>query len=142
MHKRINTNPRRGFKHWKSPSRMFWKVVRGMLPHKEPRGEAALGRLRVFEGIPFPYDHKKRMVIPEALKVLRLKSNRKFCTVGDLATQTGWTKLDLVNKLEDKRKVKSAAFHAIKAKKEAAREKASSDKTVAKFKSQLAGLGF
>ena len=27
--RRINTNPRRGFKHWQAPSRMFWKTIRG-----------------------------------------------------------------------------------------------------------------
>merc|ERR1719225_658128 len=30
-------------------------------------------RLQTFEGVPPPYDKKKRMVIPSALKVLRLK---------------------------------------------------------------------
>merc|ERR1719201_470093 len=92
MKKRINTNPRRGAKHWKAPSRIFWKALRGMLPHKTPRGAAALGRLKVFEGIPFPYDQRKRMVIPQALKVLRMKAHRKFCSMGDLAKITGWNK--------------------------------------------------
>jgi len=27
-----------------------------MLPHKTPRGAAALGKLKVFEGVPAPYD--------------------------------------------------------------------------------------
>ena len=76
MHHRCNTNPRRTALHWKAPSRIFWKVLRGMLPHKTPRGAAALGRIKVFEGIPFPYDQKKRMVIPQALKVLRMKAMR------------------------------------------------------------------
>ena len=35
---------------------MFWRVVRGMLPHKLKRGAAAMDRLKVFEGIPPPYD--------------------------------------------------------------------------------------
>jgi len=30
-----------------------------MLPHKEAKGAAALARLKVFEGIPAPYDTKK-----------------------------------------------------------------------------------
>jgi large subunit ribosomal protein L13Ae len=34
-----------------------------MIPHKTPRGAAALGKLKVFEGIPAPYDTKKRQVI-------------------------------------------------------------------------------
>jgi large subunit ribosomal protein L13Ae len=139
---RINTNPRRGFKHWKAPSRMFWKSIRGMLPHKTPKGAAALGRLKVFEGIPFPYDHKKRVVVPEALKVLRLKSYRKFCSLGDLAALTGWTKQGLVAKLEEGRKVKSEKFHVLKTKKSAVRAKAMGDKKVATFNTELKKYGF
>ena len=48
-----------------------------MLPHKTKRGQAALDRLKVFDGIPPPYDKKKRMVVPGALKVVRLKPTRK-----------------------------------------------------------------
>merc|ERR1712043_65135 len=66
-------------------------------------------------------DQKKRMVIPQALKVLRMKSHRNFCSMGDLASITGWTKQDIVSKLEDKRKEKSAAFHEQKEKKVKAR---------------------
>ena len=57
-------NPRRGAFHYRSPARIFWRVIRGMLPRKTARGAAALGKLKTFEGIPSPYDHKKRMVIP------------------------------------------------------------------------------
>jgi len=39
-----------------------------MIPHKTKRGEAALLRLKVYEGIPPPYDKTKRMVVPDALK--------------------------------------------------------------------------
>lgn len=39
-----------------------------MIPHKTKRGEAALARLKVYEGIPPPYDKIKRMVVPDALK--------------------------------------------------------------------------
>ena len=81
----MNTNPRRGAFHFRAPSRIFWRSVRGMLPHKTPRGAAALGRLKVFDGIPFPYDQKRRMVVPDALKVLRMQSHRKFCVLGDLS---------------------------------------------------------
>jgi large subunit ribosomal protein L13Ae len=48
-----------------------------MVPHKTERGKAALKRLATFEGMPAPYDKKKRMVVPAALKVLRLKPGRK-----------------------------------------------------------------
>ena len=32
------------------------RVVRGMVPHKSARGAEALKRLKVFEGVPPPYD--------------------------------------------------------------------------------------
>jgi large subunit ribosomal protein L13Ae len=55
-----------------------------MTPHKTERGKAALKRLQAFEGVPPPYDKKKKMVIPSALKVLRLKHGRRFCSLGRL----------------------------------------------------------
>lgn len=45
------------------------------------RGAAALERLKLFEGVPPPYDRKKKMVVPSALRVLRLKPGRKYCTI-------------------------------------------------------------
>lgn len=42
LRKRLLTNPRRTFIHYRAPSRIFWRAVRGMLPHKTPRGAAAL----------------------------------------------------------------------------------------------------
>jgi len=142
MKKRINTNPRRGAKHWLAPSRIFWKVTRGMLPHKTPRGAAALDRMKCFDGIPFPYDQKKRMVIPDALKCLRMKSRRRFTVLGDLATNTGWTKAGVISTLEEKRKEKSSKFHERKAKKVTARTKAMGDKSVASFNAALKTMGF
>jgi large subunit ribosomal protein L13Ae len=120
---------------------MFWRSLRGMLPHKEPRGKAALDRLKVFEGIPYPYDHKKRMVVPEALKVLRMKQHRNFCTLGDLAYQNGWNKKDLVETLEAKRKTRSTAFWTAKTKKLVARKKAYASADP-KVNAELASHGF
>jgi len=141
-HRRINTNPRRGFKHYTAPSRMFWRSLRAMLPHKTPRGAIALSKLKIFDGIPNPYDRKKRLVCPDALKVLRMKSYRKFCRMGDLAKMAGWTRNDIIARVEDRRKVKSAKFHDSKVKKAAARAKAAGDKDVAKFGGQLKKFGF
>jgi len=83
-------NPTRGGPfHFRAPARIFYKTVRGMMPHKTARGAAALERLKVFEGVPAPYDKKQRMVVPQALRVLRLKPGRKYCTVGRLAHEVG-----------------------------------------------------
>jgi large subunit ribosomal protein L13Ae len=142
IRKANNTNPRRNFKHFRSPSRMFWRSLRGMLPHKSPRGKAALQNLKVFEGIPYPYDQKKRMVVPEALKVLRVKSHRNTCVLGDLASSVGWTKSEIVATLEAKRKVKSEKYWAAKSKKAAARAKAMGDAKCAEVNKELATHGF
>jgi ribosomal protein uL13 len=37
--KRTLTNPKKGPFHERAPSRVFQRVVRGMLPHRTPRGE-------------------------------------------------------------------------------------------------------
>lgn len=69
-----------------------------MISHKTARGQAALERLKVFEGIPPPYDTKKRLVVPQALRILRLKPGRKYCTVGRLSTEVGWKYDDVVKR--------------------------------------------
>jgi ribosomal protein L13 len=47
LRKRTNTNPKRGPIHYRSPARMVWRVIRGMIPHKTKRGAAAMERLKV-----------------------------------------------------------------------------------------------
>ena len=142
LNKGMNTNPRRGQFHFRTPSRIFWRTVRGMRPHKTPKAAAALGKLKVFDGIPFPYDHKRRMVVPEALKILRLRAQRKFTVLGDLAKLIGWTRKDVVDKLETKRKEKSQRYFDLKQKKNEARLKSKGSKEVAKFTEDLAKLGY
>lgn len=81
--------------------------------------------------MPPPYDRKKKMVVPSALRVLRLKPGRKFCTIKvrlrrrllapsawsptdvaqRLSHEVGWSYRDVVDRLEEKRKVKASAFH-------------------------------
>jgi len=85
-----------------------------MMNHKKQRGQAAMDRLKVFEGIPHPFDKLKRQVIPQALRVLRLKPGRKFCRLGDLSHNVGWGHNELIARLEEKRKTKSEAFYGRK----------------------------
>ena len=114
LRKRTLTNPKRGPIHFRSPSKILWRTIRGMVPHKTVRGTAALQRLKVFDGIPKPFDQMKRMVIPDALRVNRLKSKRAHTVLGELANQVGWKHHELVGRLEEKRKTRSAAFYAKK----------------------------
>ncbi|KAG1671782.1 hypothetical protein FOA52_000159 [Chlamydomonas sp. UWO 241] len=124
LNKRMNTNPKHGPIHYRAPSRIFWRTVRGMVPHKTPRGAAALERMKCFEGVPAPYDRQKRLVVPDALKPLRLQHGHRFCLVGDLSATVGWKHQATVKELEVKRKVKSAKFYEAKKKLIALRAKA------------------
>ena len=56
LKKKMLTNPKKGPIHYKSPASIFWRTVRGMLPRKTARGEAALDRLKIFDGCTAPYD--------------------------------------------------------------------------------------
>ncbi|CAK4084728.1 unnamed protein product [Aphanomyces euteiches] len=111
LNKKSCTNPKKGPIHYRAPSRMFWRTVRGMLPHKTARGTAALQRLKVFDGVPAPYDKVKRMVVPDALRVLRLKANRRYTNLGQLSSEVGWRHKALVARLEAKRIVRSEAYY-------------------------------
>merc|ERR1712099_122597 len=108
---RCNVKPLRGPFHFRAPGKIFWRTVRGMVPHKTERGKDAMKRLQTFEGVPPPYDKKKRMVIPSALKVLRLKAGRKYCSLGRLSHEVGWKYQDVIETLEAKRKVKAQDYH-------------------------------
>ena len=112
MHKRHLVNPcKSGPFHHRAPSRIFFRAVRGMVPHKTARGAAALQRLKVYEGMPPPYDRKKKFVVPDALRVLRLKPGRKYATLKRISSEVGWKYQETVDKLEAKRVVKQQAFH-------------------------------
>jgi large subunit ribosomal protein L13Ae len=111
LNKRCNTNPKLGPFHYRSPAMMVWRAVRGMLPHKSVRGQIALNRLKVFDGCPPPFDKMKRMVIPDALRVMRLAPRRKYIVLKDLAAQVGWKYRSIIEKLEQKRKLRAAAWY-------------------------------
>jgi len=111
LKKRVNTNHNRGPFHYRAPSKILWRAIRGMLPHKTKRGMAALERLKIFEGVPPPYDKTKRVVVPDALKVTKLRPGRKTTLLGRLSHEVGWKHYETIKTLEAKRKVRSAAFY-------------------------------
>jgi large subunit ribosomal protein L13Ae len=81
-----------------------------MLPHKLAKGAAALKRLQLFEGIPAPYDKVKRVVVPAALKVLKIRPGRKVTVLGRLSSEVGWKHGETVAALEEKRKQKGLLY--------------------------------
>lgn len=142
--KRMNTNPARGPFHFKSPAMIIFRTIRGMIHQKSPRGQAALKRLSCFEGIPAPYDKMQRVVVPAALKVLRLKPQRDFTVVGDLSNSVGWKHQDLLKRLESKRKVEAKDFYEKKKAAIALRAKAekAASSELAKVNEVLAAAGY
>ncbi|KAL5060016.1 hypothetical protein RYX36_031620 [Vicia faba] len=103
LRKRMNTKLSHGPIHFRALSNIFWRPVRGMIPHKTKHGEAALARLKVYEGIPPPYDKIKRMVVPDALKVLRLQKSHKYCLLRQLSSEVGWNYYDTIKEQKEER---------------------------------------
>lgn len=109
LRKRTNTNPKLGPFHHRAPRMIFTKAVRGMLPRKTKRGDAALYRLKAYEGVPPQFALKKRMVVPDALRITHLRSSSKYTNIGHLAGEMGWKYGSLIRKMEEQRKIESAA---------------------------------
>lgn len=147
LKKRHLTNPRRnGPFHLRSPSKMFWRTVRGMLPHKTARGTNALKRMKVFEGIPPKYAKLKRTVVPPAMRVLRLQPNRAYSTLGRLSHEVGWKYQHVIQALESKRKEESSAYYESKTKIKSANTSVIKDPkkkaALEKIDKELAQLGY
>merc|ERR1712107_211969 len=121
LRKRCNVKPSRGAFHFRAPSKIFWRTIRGMTPHKTERGK-------------------------EALKVLRLKAGRRFCVLGRLGHEVGWKYQDIVAALEAKRKVKGEAFYKANSEvakaKEALLKDAKIAKIIAPYQKIIEGYGY
>ena len=137
LRKRTNTNPAHGPYHHRAPARIFHRVIRGMIPHKTHRGKCAMERLKCFEGIPEEYATKKRVVVPDAFRVTRLKPGRRFCVLGRISHECGWNMQSIVQRLEAKRKAEDAIYYDTK---KAATAKANGLTLVTRNGADVAGL--
>merc|ERR1711937_937107 len=122
--KRTNTNPKKGPFHYRSPADLIRRSIRGMVPHKTARGAAAMERLTCFVGVAPPFDKKKRVVIPQALRVTHLRPIRKYTVLKDLCNAAGWKYGEVVERLEEKRTLRAAEYLKSKNAKAALRAKA------------------
>ena len=138
--KRHNTNPVRGPYHFRAPSKMFFRVVKGMIPAKTFRGKQALARLATFEGVPDDFGKVKRMVVPDALQVLVSKTYRKTTVLGTLASEVGWKHGELIKKLETARIASNAEYYAKK--KETAKANAAASEACTAQNAELAKFGY
>ncbi len=79
--------PARGPFHYRRPDRYLRKVVRGMVPYKQPKGKNAFKRLKVFMGIPLEFKDQQLITFEEASSA-DLKG--PHMTLGELAKEIGW----------------------------------------------------
>ncbi|RNA37102.1 60S ribosomal L13A [Brachionus plicatilis] len=144
LKKRCAIQPSRGAFHFRAPSKIFARTVRGMVPHKTKRGKEALQRLKCFEGIPAPYDKVKRLVVPSALRVVKLKPRRTFCELSRISHEVGWKYQDVIATLEAKRKVKSKIFYNKKQRNQDLRKQASQNlaKKLEPYQKVIESYGF
>lgn len=145
LHKTHCYNPSKGGPwHERAPSRILHKAIRGMIPHKTARGKAALAKITLVEGMPSPYDAKKKVVVPAALRVLRLKPGRKYATLKRVSSEFGWKYEGVVSKLEEKRQVRSVAYQERKLAAQKKKQAALSGATgaLAEVNQKLAVYGF
>jgi len=80
-------SPKRGPFHYRRPDRILRKTVKGMLPHRQPKGKSAYKRLRVFLGIPKEFEEIQMITLKEA-KASKLRG--PYLTLGELAKEIGW----------------------------------------------------
>jgi len=76
----------RGPAYPKRPDGIFKRSVRGMVPHKKPRGREALSNVRVYVGNPYDEDGD----VLDGTSLDRL-SNIKFVHLGDVSEALGAT---------------------------------------------------
>jgi len=142
-HKRMSTNPKKGPIHQRAPSRIVWRTIRGMLAHTTPLGSAALGRLKCFDGVPLSMNRKKRVVVPDALKCVRMRPGSKFCKLAEAAIVCGWTKSDLLNNLETGRLSRNKEWHLQRVKLNTERRnKINNNNEIKKINEELAKYGY
>ena len=139
----MSTKPSKGVQHHRAPSRIIWRCIRGMIPHKSKLGAAALGRLKCFDGCPLSWNSKKRMVVPDALKVVRLKPNSRHCLQGDISTECGWNNADLLRGLEVERTKRNSKWHKERTANRTKRaDKLKNNAELAKVNKELEAYGF
>ena len=80
-------HPGKGPFHPRRPDQIIRRSVRGMLPRRLPKGQAALKRLKVFLGLPQELSQAALQTIPAA-SVSKLKC--PYVTVGEFAKEIGY----------------------------------------------------
>lgn len=84
----------------------------------------------------------KRVVVPAALKIVRMRPDRPYTVLGELSKEVGWGYTDLVAKLEAQRKIKEQAYYAEKKAQRALKSKATAAADLSAVTPVLASFGY
>ncbi len=76
---------RKGPYYPKRPDRILERAIRGMVPHKRPRGKTAMKRLKVYVAVPAEYKDKKLEKLPEASHL----TTESFVSLGEISRYLG-----------------------------------------------------
>lgn len=79
--------PRKGPYHSRLPDRYLRRIIRGMLPHKFPRGKAAYKRILCYIGTPVEFQQERAVKVPGADK--SKLPNVKYVTIGRIVKELG-----------------------------------------------------
>ena len=77
----------KGPTHYRRPSEIVRRTIRGMLPYRIPRGRDAYKRLKVYIGVPKELETSDKQSMPECHSS---KLRHRYTTVGELAVSIGW----------------------------------------------------
>ncbi|ESL07946.1 large subunit ribosomal protein L13Ae [Trypanosoma rangeli SC58] len=112
LRKRKLSNPKLGPFHHRSPSDIFLRTVRSMLPRYTKRGQKALRQLVAYEGVPTNVVRTGgRVVIPKAQRHYCYRGERPYTVLGNMCKHVGWKYSDVVKKLETARVEKATRHH-------------------------------
>jgi large subunit ribosomal protein L13Ae len=92
--------------------------------------------------VPAPFDRKKRKVVPDALRAIRLKSDQDYTVLGKLCNSVGWKKQNLIEKLETVRKERSKKYYETKVREADRRRAALNLDKVKEISAELAKYGY
>jgi large subunit ribosomal protein L13 len=80
-------HPKHGPFHSRTPDGIITRMVRGMVPRRKPKGEAAMKRLRVYVGVPGEYARVKFQVFENAEAT---KPPAYYVSLSEIASRIGW----------------------------------------------------
>ena len=102
------------------------------------RGEQALARLTCYAGV--PKEHLTGyVVVPQAMRVLRLKETSDYCVLGEVASEIGWKRAEDVAHFDKKYEEEDAKRRQDYA---AKYESAQKNSDVAKLNEELKKFGY